>query len=74
MRGFVCVPPGHVSLTGLPEFSSAVRNWSAVALGQAERIAAKAPATCGAAGGGGNDLPAPRLRFNATRANGAKQV
>ena len=49
MRGLVCVPPGRVSVIGVPVLLSAFSMASAVALGQAERMAAIAPATCGAA-------------------------
>src|SRR5215475_9499083 len=49
MRGLVCVPPARLSVRGVPVFFSAASMASAETLGQAVRIAATAPATCGVA-------------------------
>ena len=49
MRGFVTVPPLRLSVIKTPVEVSAVRIWSTVAPGAAERIRANAPATWGEA-------------------------
>ena len=49
MRGLVTVPPERVSVIAKPVLSSAVSIWSTVAVAQAERRAAKVPATWGVA-------------------------
>ena len=45
----VIVPPGRVSVIGTPELWNALRIDVAETLGQAVRMAAIAPATCGVA-------------------------
>ncbi len=49
MSGVVTLPPGRVSVTGMPFFSSEAKSALTVAVGEACRRIAKAPVTCGAA-------------------------